>query len=238
VVVELPSEPEELAPLWNVLLDLVETAVVPWVLIGGQMVALHAWRSEGETPRRSRDGDVLVNVRRKPTGTRVLAEHLDKEGFEFQGPSRLGFGQEFTRDGVSIDILAPDHLGPRANLETLHNALTVAVPGGTQAIQRAETIAVRLGSRTGAIPVPNLLGAILLKTEAIAVDDVPEAQRRDVGLLLSLVEDRDRLAGELTRAERRLLQRYPEFTDPASSAYEGLGAAREAAATYRRLAQI
>lgn len=230
-------EPDDVGALWRELLDLADAMPVPWILIGAQMVALHAWRNETQAPRTSRDGDVLVNVRRHPTGTQALAEHLDARGFELQGPSRLGLGHEFRRGGVAIDVLAPDNLGPRASLETLHAARTVAVPGGTQALDRAEAIDVRLGGRLGAIPVPNLLGAIILKLEAIAVDDVPAAQKIDVALLLSLVVNRDEFGAELRPADRRLLAKYPEFADPGSSPYGEIEGAREAAITYRRLTE-
>jgi hypothetical protein len=235
--VDLPAEPPEVNALWDALLDLADEMPVPWVLIGAQMVSLHAWRTTAGSPRTSRDGDVLVNVRRSPAGTRLLAQHLDSRGFELQGPTRLGLGHEFVRGGVSIDVLAPDNLGSRASLETLHRAHTVSVPGGTQALRRAEAIDVRLGARTSAIPIPNLLGAIILKFEAIAVDDVPDAQKADVALLLSLVTDSDELMRDLSSAERRLVMRYPEFAEADSAVFAGVGRAREAATVYRRLAQ-
>lgn len=238
MAVELPSEPEDGAALWEELLDLADEMPVPWVLIGAQMVALHAWRAEGEPPRPSRDGDVLVDVRRKPQGTRLLSEHLERRGFELQGPTRQGLGHAFSREHVTIDVLAPDNLGSRASLETLHRARTLAVPGGTQALARAEKIEVRRGPRTGSIPVPNLLGAIILKVRAIAVDDQPAAQRSDVAILLSLVTERDRASAEITPGERRLLRRYSEFGDSESAVYRGLARAREAAVTYRRLARL
>jgi len=233
--VELPTDPADVAALWTELLDLADDAPVPWILIGAQMVALHAWHADHQPPRPSRDGDVLVNVRRRPTGTRQLAEHLERQGFELEGPNRMGLGHQFVREGVSIDILAPDNLGQRARLETLRNGRTVSVPGGTQALARAETIQVRLGTRTGAIPVPSLLGAIVLKFEAIAVDDVPDAQRADAALLLSLVHERETLAAQLSQAERRTLMRYPEFAYSDSLLYREIPSAREAAITYRRL---
>lgn len=238
MAVELPSEPEYVAALWQELLDLAEEMPVPWVLIGAQMVALHAWQAEGEPPRPSRDGDVLVDVRRRPQGTRLLSEHLERRGFELQGPSRQGLGHEFNREHVTIDVLAPDNLGARASLETLGRARTVAVPGGTQALARAETIEVRLGRRIGSIPVPNLLGAIVLKVQAIAVDDQPAAQRSDVAILLALVTDRDQISADIMPRERRLLRRYPEFGDSESGVYRGLARAREAAVTFRRLARL
>lgn len=239
MTVELPTEPPEVAALWSTLLDLAEAAPAPWVLIGAQMVALHAWRAEATTQRMSRDGDVLVDVRKAPAGTRAVAEYLVEEGFELEDAllQGIGHGHAFRKEGVSVDVLAPDNLGARANLETLKQARTVSVPGGTQALRRAETVEVRLGERAGKIPVPDLIGAILLKTEAISVDDVPEAQKVDLAVLLSIPTDRDALASQLTAADRRLLQRYPEFGDPAQALYQEVPRARDAAATYRRLVQ-
>jgi hypothetical protein len=236
--VDLPIEPDDNAALWRELLDLADVMPVPWVLIGAQMVVLHVRNADGQEPRASRDGDVLVNVRQTPAGTRILAEHLGERGFEMQGPSRQGLGHEFRREGVAIDILAPDNLGVRARLETLNSARTVSVPGGTQALSRAERIDVRIDQRTGSIPVPNLLGAIILKFEAIAIDDVPDAQRADVAALLSLVSDVESLIDDLKPAERRLLQRYPEFGDAENPLYSDIARAREAAATYRQLAIV
>ena len=148
----------------------------------------------------------------------------------------MGVGLEFRRDDVAIDILAPDHLGERADLRTLPPARTVAVPGGTQALRRGEVIDVRLGERTSAIPIPNLLGALILKTKAIAVDDVPDAQRTDVATLLSLDADWEGFRSEVTGNERELLRRYPEFGDPNDPVYDGIARSRDAAAVYRQLA--
>jgi hypothetical protein len=239
VSVDLPTDPPEVEALWGTLLDLAEESPAPWVLIGAQMVALHALRAATEMQRVSRDGDVLVDVRQAPTGTQAVAEYLVANGFELESEflQGLGHGHEFKKEDVSVDVLAPDNLGARANLTTLRPARTVSVPGGTQALRRSEHIAVRLGDREGAIPVPDLLGAILLKAEAISVDDVPDAQRGDLAVLLSIVTEREEMAEQLTNSERELLQRYPDFADPGAPAYGEVARAREAAATYRRLAQ-
>ncbi len=61
--------------------------------------------------------------------------------------------------------------------------------------------------------MPSLLGAILVKARAIAVDDEPQAQRTDLAFLLSLVPDPDLLTLEMSTAERRWLRRHAEFAD-------------------------
>jgi hypothetical protein len=239
LAVELPTDPPEVAALWTTLLDLAEARPAPWVLIGAQMVALHAWKANSESQRMSRDGDVLVNVREAPAGTQAVAEYLIERGFDLENALEqgIGHGHEFKREDVTLDVLAPDHLGRRANLTTLRQARTVSVPGGTRALQRMETIDVQLGERRGVIPVPDLLGAILLKAEAIAVDDVPDAQKNDLAVLLSIATERDELAEQITPVERNLLQRYGELGDPTDPIYAEIPRAREAAATYRRLTE-
>lgn len=93
-------------------------------------------------------------------------------------------------------------------------------------------------SRRGSIPAPSLLGAILVKVRAISVDDQPRAQRADVAFLLSLVEDPDPLAEELTASERQWLRRCRYFRDPSDVSYRGIAEAGDAATVYRRLADV
>lgn len=89
----------------------------------------------------------------------------------------------------------------------------------------------------GEVPRPSLLGAILVKVRAIAVDDLPEAQRADVALLLQLVDEPDRLAAELTQTERGWLRRHPYFGDPSDACWASFQAddPEHAAIVYRRL---
>ena len=61
------------------------------------------------------------------------------------------------------------------------------MPGGSQALRRTELIEVAVGDTRGVLPRPDLLGAILVKTRAIAVDDAKDSQRLDVAFLLTLV---------------------------------------------------
>ena len=90
----------------------------------------------------------------------------------------------------------------------------------------------------GHVPVPSLLGAILVKVRAIGVDDKPEAQRRDVGFLLSLVDDPDSLTEAMAPSERRWLRKHVYFADSSHESYATLAQAEDAAIVYRRLADI
>ncbi len=97
-------------------------------------------------------------------------------------------GQRFIRGRVKVDVLFPDGIGDRAR-EVLPGVRSVEVPGGTQALQRSDSIEVRVGPRAGAVHRPSLLGAILVKARIVGVDDLPDAQREDIAFLLSLVTD-------------------------------------------------
>jgi hypothetical protein len=144
--------------------------------------------------------------------------------FALDPPTAFGLGHVFRKGGVEIDVLAPDGLHTKARRITVPPAHTVQVPGGTQALRRTELVSVRLGRRRGTLPRPNLLGAILVKTRAVDIDDVPANQRLDLALLLSFVDDADALAAELRGRERSWLSRRLEMNAVDADCWRPLGA--------------
>lgn len=213
-MVEIPDLGESSAKMWQELMLLSEHSSAPWTLIGAHMVALLGWANNRVAPRASHDADILVNARMVSDGTARISRDLQKRGFILDG------------------------VGRRARLFTVAGARTVAVPGGTQALKRSLRIKVRAGTTSGAIPTPNLLGALLVKLRAIDIDDQPDAQRRDVAFLLSLVADPDPLEIDISASERRWLRGHPEFMDPGANCYQGIEHSSDAATVYRRLARI
>lgn len=224
--------------MWRELLVLAKGRPAPWALIGAHMVALLGWERDREQVRPSIDADVLVDVRTVTDGTERLSGALVDRGFTLAAVSPNGVGHRFVREHVIIDVLGPDGIGERANLRTTGGARTVQVPGGSQALRRVRNLAIRTRSSRGSIPVPSILGAILVKVRAISVDDQPRAQRADVAFLLSLVEDPDPLVAELTTPERQWLRRCRYFGDPSDVSYRGIAEASDAATVYRRLADV
>ena len=204
-------------------------------MIKAHMVALHGWKAGRKQPRASRDANILVNARVVNRGTEKVSRTLLSRGFSLDGVSPEGVGHRFVHGHVRLDILGPDGIGGRTKLLTVSGARTIEVPGGSQALKRTEMIEIRVGRFSGMVPVPSLLGAILLKVRAIAVDDQPEAQRGDVAFLLSLVDDPDPLVFEISSSERRWLTRHPEFSDPDSPGYKGIPGAVDTATVFRRL---
>ncbi|MEO7818433.1 MAG: hypothetical protein ABIS18_04710 [Actinomycetota bacterium] len=237
-MIKIPDLGDEFHEMWTELMLLAETPPAPWVLIGAQMVVVLGWELGREQVRPSRDADVLVNARAVTDGTKRVSRALLTRGYELDGISSTGIGHRFVRGTVSIDVLGPDGIGERADLKTALGARTVRVPGGTQALRRRRDVEIKTRSRSGLLPIPNLLGALLVKVRAIAVADQPEVQRRDTAFLLSLIEDPDEQAVEVSQTERIWLRRHPYFGDPASECYVGLAEARDAAIVYRRLAKL
>lgn len=227
--------------LWTVLLDLASQSE-EWTLVGARMVELHAWRVGRSMTRTSRDGDALADARERPNPVRKIAQILVSANFTLTSRGVMGTGHEFTRGDVQIDLLAPEGLGQtseqaRTTVPPFH---TVEVPGGTQALRRSEWVDVELGGRVGRIPCPNLVGAILIKARAIGVDQRPEDQRRDLALLLSLVDDPRPMSDALTTQERSWLRRYMEFNDEGAFFWRELGpdTAQRGLAAYRYLTEV
>ncbi len=222
-MIAISAESEDERALWCTLLDLAEQAR-DWTLIGARMVELHAAATRRTALRTSLDGDVLADARTKPNAVRRVAKILVAKEFALREPSSMGIGHAFVKGNVAIDVLAPENLGPRSRelRTTIRGARTVEVPGGRQALARTERVAIRVGGGEGVLPRPNLLGAILLKARAIEVDDVPESQRSDLAVLLSLVQDPESRIADLRGRERSWLRRHIEMDDLAATAWQGL----------------
>ncbi|RZV43612.1 MAG: hypothetical protein EX269_12990 [Acidimicrobiales bacterium] len=220
--VELPTLPGHDDELWLTLVELSELRSGEWSLIGGQMVFLHAMEHAVDPPRVSTDLDVLVNARVVTGGVREFVKAIEAIGFVLAGTSPEGLAHRYRRDGVSVDVLAPEGLGSRTDLTTTPPGRTLQVPGGTQALARTELVPVVFGEHRGLVPRPSLLGAIIAKSVAVEVDDVPEAQRLDLALLLSLVEDPLGMAAELTMKDGQRLQARSEMLDSGQQAWASL----------------
>lgn len=237
-MITLQPESTQEHDLWGAALEIAAHMSRGWTLIGAQMVALHALE-HGRTPMRtSADVDVLLDLRTVPRGTRQMSQLLVEKGFRLLTATPDGRGHRFVRGTVLVDVLAPDGLGERADLSTLPPARTVAVPGGSRALELTDAVEVRLDSRAGRLPRPNLLGAILVKARAVDVDDLPQAQRLDLAFLLSLVDDPRTLSATLGRHDRQVLRQRAEMLDPAALVWRRLPDGDDACRALRLLAGV
>jgi hypothetical protein len=195
------DDPETLA-LWEAVRELVARLPGDWVLIGGLMVQLHALQHGDREVRVTIDIDVLGQAR-PPGALQAIDEALCADGFELVGPDLDGYAHRYRRAGLVLDVLAPEGIKPAAMIGG-HKA--VGVPGGTQALRRAETVTVSVGGREFALRRPTLLGAILIKARSLMKHSDPESQREDLLRLLGMVDDPRALAVELRPTERRWIR--------------------------------
>lgn len=208
-VIEITPPTAEAKRLWASALELSRAfgAGERWALVGGLMVQLHAFE-HGRASRLTADVDFLGDSRRRPAMTVRMAEVLKERGGEMAMPpvSNEALGYRFEVDGSIIEILGSE--GVREDPKTLGKYTTFQVPGGTQALTRAEVVRVSLdGGEPVAIRRPSLLGAILIKARVVAKRrDKFESDRQDLIRLLGFVDDPRATAAELRKSEKRWLR--------------------------------
>jgi hypothetical protein len=235
----LPPLAGPLDGLWELILDLAE--LLPpagWVLVGGQMVMLHGRVVDRATTRASEDVDVLADLLTDQAGLARCVRAVRELDLQPR-PDSAGRVYRFVRaaDNARADVLAPDSFPPRRRLRTVGGD-TIRVPGGTQALQRAMQLRVVKDGRSALVPVPNLLGALVLKAAAWATDSRDrERHSGDAAFLASLITDpiaeRDRFKGS-DRKRLRLLDKV--LADPDAAEWRRLGDhADDGYATWRLL---
>jgi hypothetical protein len=222
VTVDLPEDALD-GPVWAAVCDLADGVGDGWVLIGARMVEVHGLAAGRASPRRSADVDTLFDPKVLGSRPADAARWLTAHGYAMDGISPDGVGHRFTHDRVSIDVLAPDRLGDRADLGLVDGARTIPVPSGRRVLNHRSTIDVRLGRRRAVLPLPSIAGALIAKSAAVAVDDAPRNQRIDLAFLYSLVDDPAAVATELGAAGRKALARRQELGDRGHEAWRGLG---------------
>lgn len=233
------SDPDTMA-LWRTVARVaqaLEDKHMRWCLVGGLMVATFAFEA-GQINRPTSDIDILGDARQRPSGTEWITERLRQlgatrhaiGGFE----SEKGF--RFEVDGQVVDVLAPDGLKLPAMTDSQFQ--TIQIPGGSQALNRAETVAIVIDGERVELRRPTLLGAILLKARAMRVHSRPEDQRQDLISLLGLLTDPRAALDDLTTTERKWLRTIEaklRLNDRDLDATVDPDQLRIARASYRRL---
>ena len=233
--VVLPALYGDQASAWAALLEVAPELGDAWTLVGGQMVMLHQTERQPTAPvggpRWSYDIDVVVNIRAGRSQAAAVDSVLCGHGFR-QTPLSVAHRYHRESDGTTIDVLAPDHLGP--HLPRLGRGHTLQAPGATQALQRTQRVTVTYHAQTAVIHRPSLIGAILMKIAASSGPGGPRGNLRhqqDVLTLAGLLSDDDTGSASLTTRERRRLLRIA-----AQIAGMGDPQATQAAGRLRRLA--
>lgn len=207
--IQLPSEGSE-GEMWRELLDLSEHRADGWSIVGALMVSIHAFGGDLMLPRLTQDIDVVVEVRGVADEPRTFASNLTELGWDIPADAinAEGVGHRFRKGKLTFDLLAPEGLGEETDLTTLKPLVTIAIPGGTQALRRTTYIDVDCAGRAGVLPVPDLIGAIVVKSCAAVVGDAgdgkdPARHLGDLALLYAVAEDPRAIANGLTRKDRQ-----------------------------------
>ena len=101
---------------WRALIELAPALGNDWLLIGGQMVFLHEVERQARDLRPTDDVDVVVDLRVDPRGLSGIHSTLTEHRFVQALPSPEEVAHRYERQSAVIDVLAPDHLGARAQL--------------------------------------------------------------------------------------------------------------------------
>jgi hypothetical protein len=190
------------------------------------MVLLHAMCTGVQPLRATDDIDILAEVLAGSDGLRLMVDAIKPLGFQ---PVEDSAGRVYRfarqRDNLVVDVLAPDHTPPRWQLRTVRGKDTIQVDGGRQAMQRPALIEVIRRGSTARIPVPDLLGALVLKAAAWAVDS-RDRQRHsgDAALLVSLMQDPRQDRNRFTGSDRNRINKLNKvLDDPAAAEWAALG---------------
>ncbi|MEX2550199.1 MAG: hypothetical protein WD638_08220 [Nitriliruptoraceae bacterium] len=169
--IQLPNHGTE-GRLWTAVLDVADAQPQGWTLIGALMVILHAHDHGLDARRTTRDADALVDARGIAQATRRLVATIERLGWELQPdhPKADDISLRFVKDSLLFDVLAPDGLSERTDITTVPPLKTVPMTGGSRALNRTTVREVRLGERVGRLPVPDLLGALTIKSRAATTD--------------------------------------------------------------------
>lgn len=218
-LIQLPDHGIE-GRLWAAVLDVADAQPNGWTLIGALMVMLHAHDHGLDARRTTRDADALVDVRGITQATRRLVATLERLGWQLhpEHPKADDIGFRFVKDGLIFDVLAPDGLGARTGITTMPPLKTVPLTGGSRALNRTQVRDVALGDRVGQLPVPDLLGALVIKSRAAATDrnatadpgHRPERHPEDLAVLYACATDLRALVADATNRDRRNLRDAPE----------------------------
>lgn len=194
---------------------------LPWVLIGGLMVRILEAEYGVTTSWTTGDVDAVLDGRAVSAATRKASTRLQNADFTPEHHDE-NLTYRFTRGSDIVDVLAPDHLGGRADIATVPPGETLEALGGRQALNRRRIVTIDAGDGPFALPLPSLLGAIIMKARVVSNSAGRTSQlkhRRDLARLLALVPDPAALHREMSKKEHVYLQERKELLDPAHRAW-------------------
>lgn len=106
---------DDLLPPWATLLDVVAaTDINDWILVGGLMVQLHAYRAGIPPSRTTKDVDMVVDVVTAKATIKAVAGQLQAIGFQGVEPlAPKAPAYRYVRGKEQIDLMVPSGLSPK-----------------------------------------------------------------------------------------------------------------------------
>ena len=203
------------------------------------MVGLHAAVRGIRFPRTTVDVDMVVHVETARGRVARIRTALGELGYMLVEPSdaRKGHAHRFTRPLIAgdsttraspdiVDVMVADHPAPKV-LERLGGFPMVSISGGTQALTRTINARLEIEGTSAELSVPDVLGAVILKSAAHLADSRnPARHLSDAAVLLACMTDpfadRERLTSGSDR--KRLLHLDKHLGDTSHSAWVALDA--------------
>lgn len=151
----------------------------------------------GLTARPTIDADLLADLMTDRRGIARLRGVLTARGFETQPGTLTGYTIRMSApNGDVVDLLVADHLPKFLGTDaTIAGAPVLSMPGGAQAVERSMQVRL-IDDQSGTevtIRIPDLLGALILKSAAYSADHAGYGDRHlyDAATLASLIPDPD-----------------------------------------------
>lgn len=194
---------------WHALMELSERVETGWTLIGGQLVHLHCAERGFAPARPTNDVDTVVDIRASQDMLETFTAAMKDIGFS---PDTSGDGVQhrWNRGLAQFDVLIPEGVGERAASRVgAGGAPTISAPGTTQALARTQIVEVTVGPKTGTVPRPTLVGALVAKAAArteVAADRARSRHCTDFVVLASLIAASDFRDVELNSKDLRRLR--------------------------------
>ena len=223
-MIVMPVMPAAQEKVWHALFAVQRSIPTGWTVVGGQMVHLHCAERDVAPHRTTTDGDTVMDIRADRNMLRRFTDELHALGFESVGPSAEGHEHRWQSGQAQIDVLIPTNLGERSQrVLGATGSTTVATAGGQQALSRTETVAVRVANTEGAVPRPNLVGALIIKGAATSSPSGDnERHKADFALLATLIRPSDSFA-RLGHRDRQHLRHGIEAARGSAAAHTVAG---------------
>lgn len=193
-----------------------------WMLVGGLMTQAHAMIA-GHQSRATVDVDVLVDVMASTSNISAMVRQLEGMGFALKEPGLRGTAfHRMIRGALAVDILVVDHLpSDKARSAKVNRWPMMEIAGGAQAIERGMDLVLDYEDGSTRIRIPNLLGALVLKSAAYCVDRQDRSRHLDdIALLASLVTDHKGYIERLHGSDKKRLRAVAEaLSDPNGSSW-------------------